>query len=139
MLNRDNLGKFQSGSDSQIVQSIPDAVGASGLEGRNFSTAAYWQGNVYFIGTQDVIKQFALTNGLLSTSPISSGTNAYQFPGGNMSISANDSQNGIVWAIEMEILCMHTMPRMSRESFTTLIRAGAAISLVPRYDSRFRP
>lgn len=94
LLNRDNLGKFHPGSDSQIVQSIPDAVG------HNFSTATYWQGNVYFIGTSDVIKQFALTNGLLSNSPVSSGTQVYGFPGGNMSVSANGSQNGIVWAIE---------------------------------------
>jgi hypothetical protein len=94
LLNRDNLGKFHSGSDSQIVQSIPDGVG------HNFSTATYWQGNVYFIGTNDVIKQFALTNGLLSNSPVSSGTQVYGFPGGNMSVSANGSQNGIVWAIE---------------------------------------
>lgn len=101
LLNRDNLGKFQSGSDSQIVQSIPNAVGATTLDnGRNFSTATYWQGNVYFIGTKDVIKQFELNNGQLSTSPIASGTHAYGFPGGNMSISANGAQNGIVWAIE---------------------------------------
>ena len=120
MLNRDNLGKFQSGSDSQIVQSIPDAVGASGLEGRNFSTAAYWQGNVYFIGTQDVIKQFALANGLLSTSPISSGTNAYQFPGGNMSISANGSQSGIVWAIEAgNALHAYDATNVARELYNT--------------------
>jgi hypothetical protein len=101
LVNRDNLGRHQSGSDSQIVQSIPDALGASTLTNdRNFSTATYWQGNIYFIGNQDVIKHFALTNGLLSISPASSGTHVYGFPGGNMSVSANGSQNGIVWAIE---------------------------------------
>ncbi len=121
LLNRDNLGKFQSGSDSQIVQSIPDAVGASTLHSaRNFSTATYWQGNVYFIGTKDVIKQFALTNGLLSTSPIARGTNVYGFPGGNMSISANGSQNGIVWAIEAaSVLHAYDATNVARELYNT--------------------
>jgi hypothetical protein len=121
LLNRDNLGKFHSGSDSQIVQSIPDAVGASTLDSdRNYSTATYWQGNVYFIGNEDVIKQFALTNGLLSTSPIASGTHAYGFPGGNMSVSANGSQNGIVWAIDPgNVLHAYDATNVARELYNT--------------------
>jgi hypothetical protein len=121
LLNRDNLGKFQPGSDSQIVQSIPNAIGGSVLtDERNFSTATYWQGNVYFIGTQDVIKQFALTNGLLSTSPVSSGTKTFQFPGGNMSISANGSQDGIVWAIEAgNVLHAYDATNVARELYNT--------------------
>jgi hypothetical protein len=123
LLNRDNLGKFQSGSDSQIVQSIPDAVGASAsilTTGCNFSTATYWQGNVYFIGTKDVIKQFALTNGVLSNSPVSSGTHVYEFPGGNMSVSANGSQNGIVWAIEAgNVLHAYDANDVARELYNT--------------------
>ena len=123
LLNRDNLGKIQSGSDSQIVQSIPNAVGSSTLDnGRNFSTATYWQGNIYFIGTKDGIKQFALTNGLLSTTPIASGTYAYGFPGGNMSISSNGAQNGIVWAIEAGgTTAMHAYDatNVSRELYNT--------------------
>lgn len=121
LLNRDNLGKFQSGSDSQIVQSIPNAVGASNLDSdRSYSTATYWQGNVYFIGNQDVIKQFALTDGLLSTSPIASGTHTYGFPGGNMSISANGSQNGIVWAIEAaNVLHAYDATNVARELYNT--------------------
>ena len=37
LLDRDNLGKVQAGSDSQIVQSIPGAIG--GL----FGNPAYYQ------------------------------------------------------------------------------------------------
>lgn len=99
LVNRDNLGHFQAGSDSQIVQSIVGALG-NGSNANNFSTATYWQGNIYFIGNHDVIKQFQLTNGLLSTSPTSQGTVAYGYPGGNMTVSSNGASNGIVWAIE---------------------------------------
>jgi hypothetical protein len=123
LLNRDNLGKFQSGSDSQIVQSIPEAIGDFNFpNGHNFSTATYWQGNVYFIGNKDVIKQFALNNGLLSSQPVSSGTHIYGFPGGNMSISANGSQNGIVWAIEAggaNVLHAYDGTDVSRELYNT--------------------
>ncbi len=121
LLNRDNLGKFHSGSDSQIVQSIPDALGGPTLtNSRNFSTATYWQGNVYFIGNQDVIKQFTLTNGLLTSSPVSMGTHIYGFPGANMSVSANGSANGIVWAIEaVGVLHAYDATNVARELYNT--------------------
>ncbi len=101
LLNRDDMGKFHADTDSQIVQSIPEALGSlTTTNDHNFSTAMYWQGNVYFAASEDVIKQFALTNGVLSSAPVSMGTHIYGFPGANMSLSANGSQNGIVWAIE---------------------------------------
>jgi hypothetical protein len=101
LLNRDHLGQFHADVDSQIPQYIPNAVGSSSLTNdRNYSTAAYWQGNVYLIGNQDVIKQFRLTNGLLSTSPVAVGTHVYAFPGANASVSGNGASNGIVWTIE---------------------------------------
>jgi len=36
----------------------------------------------------------------LSTFPVSQGTHMYGYPGANMSVSANGSNNGIVWSIE---------------------------------------
>jgi hypothetical protein len=99
VIDLDKMGKFQKGSDSQIVQSIPNAVGTQ-ANGNDFSTATYWQGNVYFIGNHDVIKQFKLNNGLLTIAPVQKGNQAYGYPGGNMTVSANGSTNGILWAIE---------------------------------------
>ena len=99
LLDLDNMGKFQSGSDSQIVQSIPNALGTQAND-NEYSTAVYWQGNVYFIGNADVPKQFKLSNGLLSTTPIAKNSHVYGYPGANMSISANNSTNGILWVIE---------------------------------------
>jgi hypothetical protein len=123
LLNLDDLGKFHADSDSQIVQSIPDALGADTLSnGKNFSTPAYWQGNIYFIGNKDVIKQFKLTNGVLSSSPVAMGSQAYGYPGGNMSISANGSQNGIVWAIEAggaNVLHAYDATNVARELYNS--------------------
>ena len=98
LLNRDNMGKFQSGSDSQIVQSIANALGTQSND-NDYSTAVYWNGNVYFIGNQDVLKQYPLSNGQLSTSPIK-GSHVYGYPGANMSVSSNGPSNGILWSIE---------------------------------------
>ena len=54
VLDRDNLGKWQSGSDSQIVASIADAIG--GL----FGNPAYFNKTVYFCGAGDNLKAFAI-------------------------------------------------------------------------------
>jgi hypothetical protein len=99
LLNRDNLGKFHSGSDSQIVQSIPGALGTASSD-NNYCTATYFQGNVYYIGAFDTLKQFQLNNGLLSTLPVAQSTHVYGYFGGGTSISANGSTNGILWSLE---------------------------------------
>jgi hypothetical protein len=126
LLDRDNLGKFQLVSDSQIVQSIPTALGSAAND-NDYSTAAYWQGNIYFIGNDDVIKQFQLSNGQLSTMPVAQGTQQYGYPGGNMSVSSNGSNNGILWSIEaggINILHAYDATDVSKELYNSN-QAGA--------------
>ncbi len=95
LVDRDNMGQFQSLSDSQIVQEIAGAFPA-GI----FSTPAYWNGNLYFVGNGDVLKQYSWTNGLISSTPVAVGATQYSFPGASPAISANGTANAIVWTIE---------------------------------------
>ena len=107
--NRDDLGKFHSGDDSQIVQSLPDAVGTGDLNAggrRNKSTAVYWNGSVYYGGSDDFLKQFRLNNGLLSTPPAAQTTTQFGYSC-TMSLSANGSSNGILWALDSERNGLH--------------------------------
>jgi hypothetical protein len=83
-------------SDPEIVQEILHA----GVSEWLFSTPAYWNSTVYFCGTNDVLKAYTLSNGLLGKSPSSSSTNSFGFAGATPSISANGNTNGIVWAID---------------------------------------
>jgi hypothetical protein len=105
VLNRDNMGKFQSGSNTQIIQEVDGQVGGTtGQQApdRCFMTPAFWQQNVYFMGNNDVIKAFKLnaSTGLLSTTPSSQGSYVFGFPGAQPTVSSNGSSNGIVWAVE---------------------------------------
>jgi uncharacterized protein (TIGR03437 family) len=94
VLDRDNLGKWQAGSDSQIVASLPGAIG--GL----FGNPAYFNKTVYFGGAGDNLKAFPLANAMLGTSPSSQSSASFGYPGGVPSISANGVTNGIVWLLE---------------------------------------
>ncbi len=114
VVNRDNMGGHNSGSDSQIVQSLPNVVGGGTSSQRQyhdhcFMTPAYFNGKVYFIGNNDVIKAFTLssTTGKLSTSPTSKGSYTFLFPGGQPVISSNGSSNGIVWAMDYTSYDLH--------------------------------
>jgi hypothetical protein len=105
VLDRDNMGHFHSGDDSQIVQSIPNALGI-GTEDRSFSSPAYWNGTVYFVGANgDNLKAFPLTNGQLGA-PVRSAT-TYGFHGATPAISASGNTNGIVWTIETTSDSLH--------------------------------
>ena len=94
LVDRDNMGHFQPASDSQIVQSLVSAVGPI------FGIPAYFNNAVYFSGARDVLKAFSITNGLMSTKPVSQSGAAFPFPGTVPSISANGAANGIVWTID---------------------------------------
>jgi uncharacterized protein (TIGR03437 family) len=94
LLDRDNLGKWRSGSDNQIVQSIPGAIG--GL----FGNPAYFGKMVYFCGSGDNLKAFPISGGQMATAPASKSPGSFGFPGCLPTVSANGTSNGIVWILE---------------------------------------
>ena len=94
LLDRDNMGKFQAGSDSQIVQSMANAVGPL------FGIPAYFNGSVYFGGSFDHLKAFAIANGRLSTAPTSTSRETFAFPGCVPTVSSSGNANGIVWVLD---------------------------------------
>lgn len=97
LLNRDNMGRFRAGSDSQIVQSFPGGACGAGTCAF-FGTPAYFDKKVYTVAVGDGLKAYSLNGGQLNFSARS--TNTFRWPGATPSISANGSIDGIVWALE---------------------------------------
>ena len=95
VLNRDDLGGFNT-SYNNIAQEINGQI--KGL----WSTPAYWNGNVYFWGNGDTLKQFSLRNGDLSKAPTAKATVVSAFPGASPVISSNGTTNGILWAVRSD-------------------------------------
>ncbi len=92
-VDRDNMGKFNSTKNNVVQDFVGDGTGY-------YSTAAYWNGNVYLLGLSDSLAQFTLSNGLLPTTATHKGPTAFTYPGATPSISANGTTGAIVWAIE---------------------------------------
>jgi uncharacterized protein (TIGR03437 family) len=94
LLDRDNLGKLESGSDSQIVQSIPNAVNSY------FGNPAYFNKRLYFCGASIGLKAYTVANAQMSATPESLGPDLIQWPGCVPTISANGTSSGIVWVLD---------------------------------------
>jgi chitodextrinase len=100
VVNRDNMGHFHAGSDSQIPQSLPGILPNGLAEEGNYSAPAFFNGYVYFAAVNDTLKAFQLTNGLLSVGPTSQSLDVYPNRGGSFAVSGNGNTNGIVWAMQ---------------------------------------
>lgn len=100
VVNRDNMGKFQSSSNSQIIQEVDNQVG--GKSPHCFMTPVFWNQTLYFGGNNDVLKAFSLdpSSGKMSATPISQGNFTFSFPGAQPVVSANGTSNGVVWAMD---------------------------------------
>jgi len=98
VLNRDKLGGNNTGntSDPTALQEITGQI--SGL----WSTPAYWNGNVYFWGSQDYPKMFSLSSGVLDGTPSSQSSIKSGSPGASFSLSSNGTQDGIAWAVRAD-------------------------------------
>jgi len=98
LVNRDDMGHFHSGNDSQIVQTLPFAIGEL------WGAPAFWNNNVYFGGIFDYLKAFSYdpNKQLLSVSARQQSPEVYDLPGPTPSVSANGNANGIVWAIKAD-------------------------------------
>src|SRR5438067_13837523 len=93
IVNRDNMGKFNASSNANIYQDFPGAT-ASG----QWATPPYFNGTLYVGGTGDHLKAFAWSHATLGTTPASSSTVTFSYPGATSSISANGTLNEIVFA-----------------------------------------
>jgi len=114
LLNRDNMGKYHSSGD-QVLREIRGAVGVRlstsadcnpNSDDYNYSTPAYWNGNLYFARVNDNVKQFTIANGQIS-GPRSKSPTTYGYPGATPTVTANGTTNAIVWTVEPGKAILH--------------------------------
>jgi hypothetical protein len=116
VVDRDAMGHLLSGSTANLVQYLPRALGNATTTGDQFfGVGAYWNGSVYFVGNFDRLKQFRLSSGTLSSSPVAMSSSVIS--GARPSqpvVSSNGSTNGIVWIIDTVNVSSSTTPGVLR-------------------------
>jgi len=96
LVDRDHMGHYNPANDSQIVQSFQIHTG------RLFSTPAYFNHTLYFQGIGGVMRAIAINHGLMNPTPASSSRTSFSGFGTTPSVSANGTNDGIVWAIQTD-------------------------------------
>lgn len=96
LLDTANLGHYNSSSDSQIVQSLPGAIGGA------FSSPAYFNHLIYYQGINDVLKAFSISNATINATPVSRAASACGFPSGTPVVTADGLSNAVVWLIQAD-------------------------------------
>lgn len=126
VVNRQDMGHFNSKSNSQIVQEIPLAFAGNGV----YSTPAYWQGNLYYWAVFDYLRIFQVSGGLIVTPPIAMSSYSLASPGATPVISSNGNTNGIVWALDTSKsltngpAVLHALDALSAEELYNSNQAG---------------
>jgi outer membrane protein assembly factor BamB len=94
IVDRDNLGKFNSATNN-IYQELDGA-----LPGGVWGMPAYFNDTVFYGSVGSTLKAFSITSARLSTTTTSESSISFPYPGTTPSVSANGTNNGIVWAHE---------------------------------------
>ena len=133
LIDRDRMGKFQPGDDPHAVQTIAASRGA-------FGAMAYWNQNVYFIGSEAALEDFSVFAGKLKLK--ATGNSKFLDSGATPVVSSNGTTNGIVWAASSKnwneppgrpaVLHAYDAADVTRELYTTeqnaaRDRAGVAL------------
>jgi hypothetical protein len=118
VVDRDNMGKFSS-TQNNIYQQI-----FGQLAGAEFAKPSYFNGTVYYGAVSDSIQAFPIASGKLATTRSSMTSIQFPYPGATPVISANGSNNGIVWTVENGTTAvLHaTTRRISQMNSTTRTR-----------------
>jgi len=116
VINTNSMGKFQT-TGNNIVQTL---TGSTTPCAGGTGSPAYFNNAVYYSGCGDYVNMFSVSNGLLSTTPVSHSPEQYAV-GSTPSISANGSTNGIVWSIAFyskdSILHAYNASNLSQELY----------------------
>jgi hypothetical protein len=73
------------------------------LPGGVYAAPAYFNGHVFILASNDVLKDFTFDRSVLSDAPAASGQQKFANPGAGPVVSANGTRNGIVWLIETKV------------------------------------
>jgi hypothetical protein len=94
LVDRLNMGKFNSANDNAIYQKLSGA-----LPGGVWAMPGYFNGTLYYGSVGNPLKAFPFQSARLSSSSSQSSV-SFGYPGTTPSISANGTANAIVWASE---------------------------------------
>jgi hypothetical protein len=96
VVNRDNMGAFSS-TINNVIETVQ--TGVKQID-NIFSTPGYWNGFLYYHCEGDILRSFTWSNGEVSQQPVSTGQPVLSAHGATVSVSANGTNNGIVWEID---------------------------------------
>ncbi len=120
LVDRDTLGHFNSGSDSQIVQETPFYTLQPGTP-HFFGAPAYWNGRIYIQGVGEHLKAFAIANGSINTTPVSQNNDIVSVRGATPSISANGTNGGIAWELSITTLRAYNATNLTQKLYDSAI------------------
>jgi hypothetical protein len=93
LLNRDNLGQYQSNNNDQVVQSFQLAAGV-------YISPVFWNNTLYYGIINQPLQAYAFdaASQTFNTTPISSSSMTMPYPGVSPSLSSNNGSAAILWA-----------------------------------------
>src|SRR5271166_5724943 len=93
LIDRDNMGHFQAGGDTQIVQTLPMILT------QYWGSPVMWNNNLYIGGQNEPLLSFSYdpVAQQISTPFTSATPEAFGYPGPTPSVSSNGVRNAIVW------------------------------------------
>jgi hypothetical protein len=126
VLNRDQLTTNNThynatGSTDAVLQTFTN------LPGRFMTGPAYFNSRVYYSSWGDKMKCYAISNGVLSRSPTSTGPRTFAFPGCTPVVSASGTNNGIVWSTAFgtpAVLTAYNATNVTAEIYNSAQAAG---------------
>jgi hypothetical protein len=123
LADRNNMGKFNPNNNNQIYQQVTGELG-----GRVFSAPAFADKSIYYGAVGDSIKAFSFNStGKLNSTPASSTSTVFNFPGATPSISGSSNSNLILWAAENTspaVLHAYSATNLSMELYNSNQAAG---------------
>jgi hypothetical protein len=100
LLDRDNLGKYNSSIDKSVQEVIVRSNVTQSIGGI-FGQPGIFRGSLYVATVDGPMEQFVVANGVIVTPVRSQTANTFTQRGTTPSVSANGTTNGVVWALEI--------------------------------------
>ena len=98
VVNRDQFTEGDIHCDN--INNVDHVIQTYSLVGGSFATPAWFNGRIYHAATGQPLVSFPFLNGQFDLGSQLTGPRAFNFPGSTPSVSANGTQNGIIWTLQ---------------------------------------